>query len=157
MKKFAAAAAAVALTLLAVPAQSNSGVKVGMLSCDIGGGVGYILGSSKTVDCTYQPASHRKAEHYQGSLGRYGVDLGYTAGAKLVWAVFAPGKVNAGALEGSYGGAGVEATAVVGPGANVLVGGFKKTITLQPVSLQGQAGLNVAAGLASLRLDYVGR
>ena len=157
MKKIAAATALVSLALLAAPAQSASGVKIGMLSCDIDAGFGYILGSSKAVDCTYQPASHRKAEYYQGSLGRFGVDVGYTAGAKLVWAVFAPGKVNAGGLEGFYGGAGAEATAIIGPGANVLLGGFDHSISLQPISLQGQAGLNVAAGLASLKLDYTGR
>ncbi len=156
MKLFAAAAAAVSLALFAAPAQSASGVKIGVLTCDIDEGFGYIIGSSKSVDCTYQPASRREAEHYSGNLGRFGVDVGYTAGAKLVWAVISVGKVDAGALEGHYGGAGAEATAIIGPGANVLIGGFKKSIVLQPVSLQGQAGLNVAAGLASLKLDYAG-
>ena len=70
--------------------------------------------------------------------------------------MIAPVKVNPGALEGHYGGAGAEATAIVGPGANVLIGGFKHSIMLQPVSVQGQLGLNVAAGLASLKLDYKG-
>jgi hypothetical protein len=126
-----------------------------MLTCDISEGVGFIVGSSKSVDCTYHPAGKKRVEHYQGDLGRFGVDIGYTAGAKMVWAVIAPGRVDPGALEGHYGGAGAEATAIIGPGANVLIGGFKHSIVLQPVSLQGQAGLNVAAGLASLKLDYV--
>ncbi len=72
----------------------------------------------------------------------------------MVWAVFAPGKVKKGALEGNYTGASAEATVVAGLGANVLVGGFRKTINLQPVSVQAQSGLNVAAGIASLHLDY---
>jgi hypothetical protein len=154
MKKIAAAAALLSLAAFAAPANADAGVKIGMLTCDISEGFGYIIGSSKSVDCTYHPAGRKSAEHYTGDLGRFGVDVGYTAGAKLVWAVFAPGKVKAAALEGHYGGAGAEATAIVGPGANVLIGGFRKSIVLQPVSLQGQAGLNVAAGLASLKLDY---
>jgi hypothetical protein len=140
------------LALLAAPAQSASGVKISVLSCDID--KGFSCFGSSAVDCTInRPAT--EAENYQGS-GAFGVDVAYR-GAKLVWAVFAPGKVNAGGLEGFYGGAGAEATAIIGPGANVLLGGFDHSISLQPISLQGQAGLNVAAGLASLKLDYTGR
>ena len=74
----------------------------------------------------------------------------------MVWAVFAPGKVKKGALQGSYGGASAEATVIAGLGANVLIGGSGKSINLQPLSVQAQTGLNVAAGIAGLRLDYVG-
>ena len=72
----------------------------------------------------------------------------------MAWAVFAPGKINKGALKGSYTGASAEATVAVGLGANVLVGGFKKGINLQPISFQAQTGLNIAAGVGSLKLRY---
>jgi hypothetical protein len=157
MKKLAIAAALAALTSFAVPAYADGGVKVGVLTCDISDGFGYIIGSSKSVDCAYDPIGKRRTEYYRGDLGRFGVDVGYTGGAKLVWAVFAPGKTKQGALEGSYGGAGAEVTAIIGPGANALIGGFKHSIVLQPVSIQGQVGLNVAAGLASLHLEYAGK
>ena len=75
----------------------------------------------------------------------------------MTWAVFAPGRINRGALAGSYGGASAQATIGVGLGANVLVGGFKRTIALQPLSIQGQKGLNIAAGIAGLSLRYAGR
>ena len=75
----------------------------------------------------------------------------------MTWAVFAPGKLKSGSLAGDYGGAGAEATIGVGLGANVLVGGFKKSVALQPLSVQGQTGLNVAAGVAGLKLRYVGK
>ena len=145
--------AALALTVMA--ADAREGVKVGMLSCGVEGGAGFIIGSSKGVDCVFQPSGGGHIEHYQGSLGKLGIDIGVTDKTVVAWAVFAPGKVKRGALEGSYGGASAEATVIAGLGANVLVGGFKKTINLQPVSVQAQTGLNVAAGLASLRLDYV--
>jgi hypothetical protein len=140
------------LALMATAADAKSGVKMGVLSCEVEGGAGFIIGSSKGVDCVYEPASGGRREHYSGSIGKLGVDIGVTGRTVLAWAVFAPGKVNKGALRGSYSGASAEATVGVGLGANVLVGGFKKGINLQPISVQGQTGLNIAAGVASLRL-----
>ncbi len=87
-------------------------------------------------------------------IGKLGVDIGLTNEAVVAWAVFAPGKIGKGALKGSYTGASAEATVIGGLGANVLVGGFRKGINLQPVSVQAQTGLNVAAGVASLHLVY---
>src|SRR4029079_2164096 len=86
-----------------------------------------------------------RTEYYTGRISRLGVDIGFTSKSYMTWAVFAGGKTDAGALAGSYGGGWAEATIGVGLGANVLVGGFKKTIALQPLSIQGQEGLHVAA------------
>ena len=87
-----------------------------------------------------------------GSITKFGLDLGATAGGEMVWAVYAPSNKKFGALAGQYGGASAEATVGAGVGANVLVGGSNRTVTLQPVSVQGQAGLNVAAGVAEIDL-----
>ena len=144
--------ALLSLVAMASAADAKSGIKIGVLSCEIAGGAGFIIGSSKAVDCVYEPASGARREHYTGSIGKLGIDIGVTDRAVLAWAVFAPGKVNKGALKGSYTGASAEATVLVGLGANVLVGGFKKGINLQPVSIQGQTGLNIAAGVSSLKL-----
>jgi len=148
------AATVLAIGLVATAAHAESGVKVGVLSCGIEGGVGYIIGSSKKVDCVYQPASGGKVEHYYGRIGKLGVDIGVTNQTVVAWAVFAPGKLKKGALAGSYEGASAEATVIGGLGANVLIGGFGKTVNLQPLSVQAQTGLNVAAGIASLHLKY---
>jgi hypothetical protein len=150
--KFALAAlglvgAVVATTL---PAQAG-GIKVGVLKCRIDGGAGWIIGSNKDVDCTFKGVGGRR-EHYKGSLTRLGVDLGVTTDATLGWIVFAPGKLKKGSLKGGYSGIGAEATPGVGVGANVLIGGFRQSINLQPISVQGQLGLNVAAGIANLTL-----
>jgi hypothetical protein len=148
-----ALAAIVSLGVLSVPVLAKSGVKTGVLDCDVSAGVGMIIGSSKTVHCTFKKGNG-SVEHYEGKLGKLGVDIGVTNEASMAWIVFAPGKVGKGALAGSYTGATAEATVVAGLGANVLVGGFEKSINLQPVSVSGKTGLNVAAGLASLSLDY---
>jgi hypothetical protein len=145
-----------ALVTMASAAEAKSGVKIGVLSCEIEGGPGFIIGSSKAVDCVYEPASGARSEHYSGTIGKLGIDIGVTGRTVVAWAVFAPGKVSKGALKGSYTGASAEATVAVGLGANVLVGGFKKGINLQPISVQGQTGLNIAAGVANLKLRYVG-
>ena len=136
-------------------AEAGTGVKIGLLSCYIAGGIGYIIGSSKAVDCVFQPSGGGKVERYRGSIGKLGIDIGVTSQSVVAWAVFAPGKTKAGALQGNYGGVSAEVTVVAGLGANVLVGGFQKSITLQPVSVQAQTGLDIAAGIAGLRLTYV--
>lgn len=152
-KIIALAAAALSLAVAApAPASAEAGVKVGMLTCHVEGGVGFIIGSSKDVECVFKGTGGRR-ESYSGSIGKLGVDIGITADTVIAWAVFAPGKINRGALKGSYTGATAEATVIAGLGANVLVGGFRRTINLQPVSLQAQTGLNVAAGIASLHLN----
>jgi hypothetical protein len=135
-------------------AESESGVKIGVLSCGMESSVGLILGSSKRVDCVFQPSGGGRVEHYDGRIGKIGIDIGVTNQTVLVWAVFAPGKMKRGALEGTYVGASAEATVAFGLGANVLIGGFKRSVSLQPLSLQMQTGINVAAGAAGLYLDY---
>ena len=158
MRKLALAAAAVAALGLSAPAaDAKTGVKIGVLTCSIEGGVGLILVSSKKVNCVYQPSGGGRVERYEGRIRKLGVDIGVTNQTILAWAVFAPGKTKRGALEGTYIGATAEATIVAGLGANVLIGGFKKTISLQPLSVQVQTGFNVAAGVAGLYLDFVRR
>ncbi|MBK1867376.1 DUF992 domain-containing protein [Taklimakanibacter albus] len=158
MRKLALAAAAVAALGLSAPAaDAKTGVKIGVLTCSIEGGVGLILVSSKKINCVYQPSGGGRVERYEGRIRKLGVDIGVTNQTILAWAVFAPGKTKRGALEGTYLGATAEATVVAGLGANVLIGGFKKTISLQPLSIQVQTGLNVAAGVAGLYLDFVRR
>ena len=73
----------------------------------------------------------------------------------MVWAVYAPTSRPAGALAGTYGGASAEATVGAGLGANVLVGGSNRTIQLQPLSVQGQTGLNIAPGVSGIDLRWV--
>lgn len=144
-------AAVMALGLAAGTAEARSGVRVGVLSCHVYGGVGWIIGSTKTANCVFR-SSRGWRDYYLGSITRLGVDVGVTNGTKIVWAVFAPGQVKRGSLAGGYAGAGAEATIGVGVGANALVGGFRKSINLQPISVQGQTGLNIAGGIGALKL-----
>ncbi len=147
------AATAMALTLAAFSPAEAGGVKAGVLSCEIDGGIGLIITSTKNVDCVFRPTNYRWRDHYVGSITKIGADIGFTNGGRLVWVVFAPGSVKRGSLEGAYLGATGQATAGIGVGANVLVGGFQRSINLQPVSFQGQTGLNVAGGIAGLSLS----
>jgi hypothetical protein len=149
-------ALALVITLLAfaVPAYAQGGVRVGTLTCSVAGGWGFVFGSSKAIRCTLAPGGGHP-EHYAGSINKFGVDIGYTQGGVLVWAVFAPtANLAPGALSGNYVGATGSATVGVGAGANVLVGGSNRTISLQPVSIEGNTGLNVAAGIGAMSLRY---
>ena len=135
-------------------AAGKSGANVGSLSCTVAGGMGFIFGSSKDLSCLFT-RSDGIAERYTGSVKKFGVDLGFTKEAQMVWLVFAPGSIAPGSLTGGYVGATASATVGVGVGANVLIGGGSGQITLQPVSVEGSKGLNVAAGLAEVALQYV--
>jgi hypothetical protein len=148
-------AAVLGALALATPAQAaKHGVKVGELTCSVASGWGFVFGSSKDLRCVFRQ-SNRHAVHYSGSIAKFGVDIGYTEGGVLVWEVVAPtSDVRPGALEGDYVGVSASATAGVGVGANVLVGGFDKSFSLQPLSVSGNRGLNVAAGVGSITLKY---
>ena len=138
---------------LGTPARAQD-VRVGMMTCDVAGGFGYVLGSSRDLQCTFSPAQG-PAEHYAGRISKFGVDIGYLQNAVMVWTVLAPTvALSPGSLTGTYGGFTASATVGVGVGANVLVGGSSDTISLQPVSVEGGTGLNVAGGFASMSLNF---
>ncbi|HET7085373.1 MAG TPA: DUF992 domain-containing protein [Rhizomicrobium sp.] len=149
------AVAAAGLAFASASDAAPAGVKVGTLNCNVAGGMGFVFGSSKNLSCTYLPGSG-KSENYGGTIKKWGVDIGFTGKGKLIWTVFAPtSDVKAGALEGDYAGATAQANVGVGLGANVLVGGLDKSIALQPLSVEGSTGLNVAAGIGSISLKHV--
>jgi hypothetical protein len=148
-----AAAAIGAVVGFAAPADA-AGVKVGVLTCHVSSGWGFVFGSSKDLNCSYSPKKKgNRTEHYTGTVSKYGVDIGYTESAVIVWAVVAPSSdLKPGALEGNYAGVSASATVGYGVGANALLGGFDKSIALQPLSVEGNKGLNVAAGIGAITL-----
>ena len=125
------------------------------MSCTVDGGIGLILGSRRNVTCRFTPVGATRAFVYRGSVSRLGLDIGVTNRSFIRWLVFAPGVVKPGALAGNYAGVSAQASAGLGLGANVLLGGFRNSIALQPVSVQGQTGLNLALGISTLRLRFV--
>jgi hypothetical protein len=151
---FCAPAAALVLGMLglAAPAYAAGGVKIGVLTCNVDSGWGFIFGSSKDIRCNFAPDKGNN-DRYVGTITKLGVDIGYTKGGVIIWDVIAPSStLRDGALEGGYGGVTVGATVGVGVGANVLIGGFEKSIALQPISIEGNTGLNVAAGIGAIDL-----
>jgi hypothetical protein len=130
-------------------------VQAGTLTCDISGGIGFIIGSQKALNCSFVPTMPGPPEFYSGTINKLGLDLGGTRGGVMVWAVYAPTNRAAGSLAGIYAGASAEVTIGAGVGANILVGGSNHTVELQPLSIQGQTGINVAAGVAEIELHFV--
>ena len=127
-------------------------IRTGVLNCDVSAGLGLIIGSQRSVNCLFTPDVPGPQEGYFGTITKFGLDLGATAGGSMVWAVYADTSRGYGFLAGDYAGASGEATVAVGLGANVLVGGSNRTVALQPLSLTGQVGLNVALGVANLSI-----
>ncbi len=152
--RLAAIALGLAVATGGATAQQDNRGKAGTLTCDVSGGIGMIIGSQKSVTCRFEPvAPGWIPEAYVGTITKFGLDIGATVGSQMVWGVFAGGSPAQGALAGEYGGATAEATVAVGLGGNVLVGGSNRTIALQPLSVTGQAGLNLAVGVAVLKLS----
>lgn len=157
----AALAALLAIGPGAGAASAQTGAKAGTLSCLGEGGWGAIVTSKKTFECTYLSVDGAVREVYTGTIRKYGLDLGKTDKSALAWVVvgsetFSSDTYLPGGLAGDYRGVGAEVTAGAGVGANVLFREGGDTFSLQPVSVQMQTGLGLAAGVQTLTLEFVG-
>ena len=146
------AAASLVASIANGGAQQQRMVRVGVLECRGGASVGFIVGSVTNLGCVLR-ADGLPEDRYVATIRKVGLDIGITQETALAWGVFAPvDRLGPGDLSGTYAGAQGSASVGVGLGGNVLVGGSNNSIALQPLSVQGQVGLNVAAGLESLEL-----
>jgi hypothetical protein len=142
-----------ALALLAPAHAADTTVKTGMLNCHVSSGWGFVFGSTRDLRCVYTGGG--RTENYAGKISKFGVDIGYQQSGVILWAVFAPSTdLKAGALTGDYGGLTAGAAAGVGGNANVLIGGSTKSISLQPISIEGDKGINLAVGIGAISLKY---
>jgi Protein of unknown function (DUF992) len=152
MRAILCAASVAVVTTSAHIAVAQQGVKVGALRCEVSGGLGLIITSSKDMTCLFT-AANGQSEPYYGTIRKFGLDIGATDQGVLAWDVFAPSAgPERGALAGDYVGATASATIGAGVGANALVGGSGRSFTLQPLSIQAQTGLDLAGGVAELSL-----
>jgi hypothetical protein len=144
-------AAAIAMASLTPAGAQEGRLRLGSLECSISSSIGMIIGSQRNVNCLFK-VEGGPPEAYVGVMTRVGLDIGITNGGAIIWTVFAGSNRYVGMLTGTYVGASAEATVAAGLGANALIGGSNRTVALQPLSIQGQTGLNVAAGISSLEL-----
>ena len=143
------------LAVMGNSAVARDQVQAGALVCNTSIELGVIVGSREALNCTFTPSVPGPTQTYNGTITKLGLDLGATNRGVIVWLVYAPTSLRVGELAGTYAGATAEGTIGVGLGANVLVGGSNQTIALQPVSVQGQVGLNLAVGFAELQLRFM--
>lgn len=154
----------IAATLIAIPAAftslpsfSQDSTKIGTLRCDVSAGIGLIITSKKDLSCTFRP-NRGRSETYTGNIRSFGLDIGATTQGVLVWGVISQiRRPTIGALTGSYAGPSAEVTAGVGLGANALIGGSNKSFSLQPLSVSGQLGANLAVGVSQMTLVSTNR
>jgi hypothetical protein len=144
-------AAALAATVTTPVLAQQDRVQVGSLACSVSAGIGFIVASQRNVSCTFKP-NNGPPEAYTGTMSIVGLDVGFTTGSAIVWGVFAGTNRYVGMLNGTYVGATAQATAIAGVGANALIGGSNQSVALQPLSVQGQVGLNAAGGVGALEL-----
>lgn len=149
-------AGAVCVAAALSSAQAQDGVAAGVLTCGVKGGVSFIVGSTRELHCVFRVTPGEPGERYEGRIEKYGLDIGVTNNALMEWTVLAPtNRVALGSLAGKYLGVSADASVGLGGGANVLVGGSNHTISLQPLSVQGQTGLNAALAVAAVELTPV--
>ena len=142
--------------MFAFAAPASAQVRAGFLHCAVAPGAGMVVASARALDCTFTPSVPGPIERYAGTVTRYGLDLGVTGPGDIDWAVLAPTAVlGPGALSGGYGGVGAVAALGIGGGAALLTGGNGLTTSLQPLSVHGQSGANIAGGIEGIQLAYV--
>lgn len=151
-RTFAFAVAAAAALFVFTGSAEAQRVRVGVLDCFSPGSVGFIVGSVTNFNCTFRPTGGGPGERYAGRINRLGLDIGFTSSIRMVWAVFAATNYRRGALAGTYLGATAGAAIGVGLGANALVGGFNRSFALQPLSFQGDRGVNLQLTVTGLEL-----
>jgi hypothetical protein len=143
-------------TCIPLAAQQTGGAKVGVLTCKTSASLGLLVGSHQKLRCSFKPDNGGTPENYVGHINRLGIDIGVKAGGVMAWGVFAPTNgYHHGALAGKYVGGSGSASLGVGVGANALIGGSHRSIALQPLSVEAQAGVNLALGVAGLTLRWV--
>ena len=153
-KDFAGAAvgaAALVMAFAAPAASQQQRVQAGTLECSLSSSIGMVVASQRNIACNFKPRGG-PPEAYVGTMTRIGLDIGITGGGAIIWAVFTTTNLYSGMLTGTYVGASAEMSVAAGLGANVLVGGSNRSVALQPLSVQGQVGLNIAAGVSQLEL-----
>ena len=144
-----------ALAVMTGPGAADNKIKSGILDCDVSAGVGLIFTKKQTMNCKFTPLGGGPVDHYTGSIDEVGLSIGATEGGVLVWSVISAQQgVPAGALAGKYTGLSANASVGVGLGENVLIGGSNSAFMLQPTSYEGQVGLNVAAGVTTVTLNW---
>lgn len=147
--------ASVLTAAAATPALSQQRVEVGVLDCVIEGGAGVVIASSQELACTFEPADEtRPPETYVGVVNKFGLDVGVKDATQMQWLVLAPtaDAYAPGALEGDYAGVSAEVAAGLGAGANILVTQDSESLMLQPISVEGKTGINVALGVSEFQL-----
>ena len=144
--------AAVAVSIVKPADAQPRRIQVGTLTCSLSAGVGLIVRSQRNVRCQFKGQPGEPEEAYTGTMTRVGLDVGVTTGGAMIWAVFSDTNRYAGMLTGTYTGASAEVSVAAGLGANVLVGGSSRTVALQPLSVQGERGFDIAAGIGQLEL-----
>jgi hypothetical protein len=161
MPRFAGCTAAVLMTLAAAAAAAQDNevrVEYGMLRCTMTDRTNFVVVSKAEFACIFEHGDDRPSERFAGTIDQVGLDLSRMESQQLIWAVLAPSyDAEVSAMEGFYGGAGAGFSVGQGAGVSVLVGGFDKSFALQPISVSGNSGAGVSAGVQGLRLRYQGQ
>ncbi len=144
---------ALTAALLAGPAAAQSGVEIGVLTCNLTDVSNVVVYTTQEFDCAFNPAA-ADPEPYAGKITKIGIDLSVKRNFTIVWTVLAPTDTafEPGSLAGTYVGTGADIAIGAGVGAKILVGGGANSFSLQPISVAGMTGGGAALGIESFEL-----
>ncbi|YBW37714.1 DUF992 domain-containing protein [Nitrobacter sp. TKz-YC01] len=145
------------ICMVTSPAQADL-FRVGRLVCSADARVGLIVGSTQSLRCVFHNTRPARQYIYAGRISRMGLDIGLTQGGVLSWAVLAKNsRIGRATMRGTYVGASGHVALGPGLGANVLIGGSRRSVVLQPLSVELSVGINLAIGVTRLTLGSGGR
>ncbi len=146
-----------AFSHVAVAEDSEAGVELGVLKCNVvpGSRVNLVIRSTADVECEFN--NNGTIERYKGETGiGLGLDLSFKSDEEMHFSVIsATSDTTAGAysLAGKYIGGEASAAAGVGLGAKALVGVGDKSFSLQPLALETSKGIGISGGLGFLYIE----
>jgi uncharacterized protein DUF992 len=145
------------ISAAATPARGEV-FRVGRLLCSSSPRIGVLVGSRQSLRCVFYRRGSSQRYIYAGRIRRVGLDVGVTGSGVLSWVVFAKNsRIGPGTMRGSYVGASANVALGPGLGANVLIGGSRRSVVLQPLSVERSIGVNLAATITHLTLGERGR
>ena len=125
---------------------------MGTLTCSLSASIGLVVGSQRNVSCLFRGTSGEPDEPYTGTMTRVGLDVGLTTGSVIFGRCSRTRTATKGCSPAPIPGRRQKCPLPLVSAPTSSSAGSNRTLALQPLSVQGQIGLDIAAGVGSLDL-----
>ena len=145
------------MTGVVAPRIASADVELGVLSCKsvVGSRLNLVIRSTVDVKCEMK-YSGGEVERYKGETGiALGLDLSFKDNEEIAFTVISASEVKVGSypVTGKYIGAKATVSAGIGLGAAALIGGSNDNFGLNPLALETNQGVGVAADIGFIYIE----